>query len=68
MPMIHTCAAPGCGTLTLGEYCIEHERQEPAGPESRSGRALHAFRAAFPVAAAAVMGALLGARLPHGVR
>ena len=25
MPMLRTCSAPGCNTLTLGELCLEHE-------------------------------------------
>jgi hypothetical protein len=29
MAMLKVCGRPGCGTLTLGELCIEHE-QSPA--------------------------------------
>ena len=25
MAMLRVCGHPGCGTLTLGELCIEHE-------------------------------------------
>jgi len=25
MPMLHGCAFPGCATLTLSTYCVEHE-------------------------------------------
>jgi len=25
MPMLHGCAFPGCTTLTLSTYCVEHE-------------------------------------------
>lgn len=25
MPMLHGCAVPGCDTLTLSTYCLEHE-------------------------------------------
>jgi hypothetical protein len=25
MPMLHGCAFPGCNTLTLSTYCVEHE-------------------------------------------
>jgi hypothetical protein len=25
MPMLHGCAFPGCCTLTLSAYCVEHE-------------------------------------------
>jgi hypothetical protein len=29
MAMLRICGHPGCGTLTLGELCLEHE-QSPA--------------------------------------
>jgi hypothetical protein len=25
MPLVHPCAQPGCGTLTMGDRCLEHE-------------------------------------------
>lgn len=25
MPMLHGCGFPGCATLTLSTYCVEHE-------------------------------------------
>jgi hypothetical protein len=25
MPMLHGCEFPGCATLTLSPYCVEHE-------------------------------------------
>jgi hypothetical protein len=25
MPMLHGCGFPGCSTLTLSTYCVEHE-------------------------------------------
>lgn len=25
MPMLHGCSFPGCETLTLSAYCLEHE-------------------------------------------
>jgi hypothetical protein len=25
MPMLHGCGYPGCVTLTLSTYCVEHE-------------------------------------------
>ena len=28
MPLVHECAAPDCKVLTMGEYCMEHERSE----------------------------------------
>jgi hypothetical protein len=34
MPMLHGCAFPGCSTLTLSAYCVEHELLARAARES----------------------------------
>jgi hypothetical protein len=34
MPMLHGCAFPGCTTLTLSTYCVEHELLVRAAKES----------------------------------
>jgi hypothetical protein len=34
MPMLHGCAFPGCTTLTLSTYCVEHELLVRAVKES----------------------------------
>jgi hypothetical protein len=34
MPMLHGCAFPGCSTLTLSTYCVEHELLARALKES----------------------------------
>lgn len=34
MPMLHGCAFPGCTTLTLSAYCVEHELLMRAMKES----------------------------------
>ena len=34
MPMLHGCAFPGCTTLTLSAYCVEHELLVRAAKES----------------------------------
>lgn len=34
MPMLHGCAFPGCSTLTLSAYCVEHELLARAAKES----------------------------------
>jgi hypothetical protein len=36
MGMLRTCAAPGCSSLTLGEYCIEHELEEETAEEAET--------------------------------
>jgi hypothetical protein len=30
MPLVHTCATEGCGTLTMGELCLDCEREQEA--------------------------------------
>lgn len=30
MPIISECSEPGCEILTIGDYCIEHERERDA--------------------------------------
>jgi hypothetical protein len=30
VPIISECCEPGCVTLTIGDYCIEHERTATA--------------------------------------
>ncbi len=39
MPMLHGCGFPGCSTLTLSTYCVEHELLVRALKESE--RAAH---------------------------
>jgi hypothetical protein len=57
MPMLHGCAFPGCATLTLSTYCIEHELLARATKETERSHAAHPLEAAVeadaPVAAAA---------------
>lgn len=65
MPMIHTCARPGCETLTMGEVCLQHERLAASSPRGRLRRALPRAAAAAMLVAAAAAGALVGARLPR---
>ena len=56
--MLHTCAAPGCSTLTLGRLCVAHE---PAAVmrEFVRGRPF-VPRVEAPVALAELSGQLLG--------
>jgi hypothetical protein len=46
MPMLHGCAFPGCSTLTLSTYCVEHELLVRALKESE--RVSHAASAGGP--------------------
>jgi len=39
MPMLHGCAFPGCSTLTLSTYCVEHELLVRALKESERASA-----------------------------
>lgn len=45
--MLHGCAFPGCTTLTLSTYCVEHELLIRAAKESE-----HAHRSESDVAPA----------------
>ena len=44
MPMVSECQAEGCSTLTMGRFCLEHEKQfvgaagNPQSALSESGR------------------------------
>ena len=40
MPMLHGCAFPGCHTLTLSTYCVEHELLARALKESERAHAV----------------------------
>jgi hypothetical protein len=37
MPIVTQCEAPGCETLTMGPYCIEHE-ELPASLRGANGQ------------------------------
>ncbi|MGN6796952.1 MAG: hypothetical protein ACTHKS_02260 [Gaiellaceae bacterium] len=39
MAMLRVCGHPGCGTLTLGELCIEHEQPPAQRVDRRQARA-----------------------------
>jgi hypothetical protein len=66
MPIVHPCARPECGTLTMGELCLEHEL---GASTLRPGRAQRPFAPRLVTASvlvvAAAAGALVGARLPR---
>jgi len=54
MPMLHGCAFPGCSTLTLSAYCVEHELLIRAVKESERHHEIAGHRGiATEVAAAA---------------
>ena len=42
MAMLKVCGHPGCGTLTLGELCLEHEQSPAQRPDRRRVRAVPA--------------------------
>jgi len=59
VPMVHPCTRPGCEMLTMGELCVEHERQR----DSRARERLRRVLAAGAVVAAAALGAAVRTRL-----
>jgi hypothetical protein len=42
MPMIHECAREDCRVLTMGELCLEHERELELTLEAQLDLALRA--------------------------
>ena len=46
MPIISECSEPGCEILTIGDYCIEHERERDA--DDPIARELKADQPAMP--------------------
>jgi hypothetical protein len=64
VPIVHSCTWQGCGVLTMGEYCIEHEHQDQlrvVAPARRS--ALDRFGKAAAVVAVAVAAGLVRMRV-----
>lgn len=47
MPIVSPCSAPGCSTLTIGEYCLAHEHPPEAAQRPGRGVALAALAAAL---------------------
>ncbi len=66
MPSVHPCTRSDCETLTMGEFCLEHEHQDAAGLRLR-GRVLLLPRLAAVgvLVAAAIVGALIRPHLPR---
>jgi hypothetical protein len=63
MPLVHACASEDCNTLTMGTYCLDHERLL----RQRQRRLAVAGRKALLPAvalAAAVLGAAIRSRFP----
>jgi len=59
VPMVHACAYPDCDVLTMGRFCLDHERQR------RRRRRLPVARVAqgSVLIAAGIAGAVLRTRL-----
>jgi hypothetical protein len=64
MSMVHSCARPGCRTLTMGELCLEHE-QPDTGLRMRAHRLLPRLATASALVVGAAAGALIRSRLPR---
>ena len=59
VPMVHPCASPGCEMLTMGDLCVDHERQRAEHIRARLPRLV----GATAVVLAAAVGAVLRTRL-----
>jgi hypothetical protein len=58
MPVVHPCSEPACGTLTMGDLCLEHEQLVGKRLTIRIGalsRRLSAPALALAIAAAAAL-------------
>ncbi len=69
MAMVHTCALPDCETLTMGEYCLDHEpadrRNQQQAARARGGALLARLGPALALLAAATAGAFIRTHLPR---
>jgi hypothetical protein len=65
VPMVHRCTWPDCTTLTMGEFCLDHERQGEAGRLARVRVHLPRLATAAALTVAAAAGALIATRLPR---
>jgi hypothetical protein len=66
MTLIHGCGKPGCRTLTMGTFCLEHEQAAEARLRSRIRRISRRGRGpaiTFAVAVAAVAAGRASGRL-----
>jgi hypothetical protein len=57
--MVHACAHPGCEMLTMGELCVDHEREHG----TRGGARLPRVVTATALVLAAALGAVVRTRL-----
>ncbi len=62
-PLIHALSRT-VKTLTMGEFCLDHEQQREASPRVRKRRLLPRLATGGALVAAAISGALIRARLP----
>ena len=61
MTIVHECGTPGCETLTIGAYCLQHEALAARRLRSRSTWLLRqAQRPAITTVAVVVAAALAG--------
>jgi len=55
MPMVHSCSWRDCGSLTMGEFCVEHEQRQ----KQLKDRRLQRLSSAAAVALVAMVGAVV---------
>jgi hypothetical protein len=60
MALVHPCTEDGCGTLTMGDRCLEHEQLARKGFATRVGVLSRRFRAPAIGLAIAVAAAVVG--------
>ena len=63
VPIVNPCTQSDCETLTMGEFCLEHEQQREASVRMRERRLLPRLATGGVLVVGAVAGALIRARL-----
>jgi hypothetical protein len=67
MPLVHLCAEPGCGTLTMGKRCLEHEQLARKRLANRTATLVKRFRSpaiAVGIATAAALAGRVSRHMP----
>ncbi len=63
MPIVHPCAHADCEILTMGTFCLEHERERGQSLLRRVRRTVPRLATMGVLVAAAVAGAAVRSRL-----
>ena len=68
MPLLHQCAAPDCDVVTMGAFCIDHERKALASSRDHALEPISNAAARSRVRDAWVAGKIRGDRATRSAR